>query len=136
MPYRVISLVLAAFIGVTPFAREVCAFSCAGHHGSSATTHHDEHHAMAAHHMSHDEMADAAASAPPVSLSSSEHPCKHDGESQPAAFTAKVELAAPALLPHPIEPAAAILSIAALRAPVGVGALAPVPIALRTPLRV
>jgi hypothetical protein len=136
MTQRIISLVLAAFIGAAPVAREICAFSCAGHHGSSATRHHDDDHPMAGHHMSHDEMADAAASSAPVSLASSEHACKHDGESQPAAFTTKVEIAAPAVLPHLIDPGAAVLSIAAQTRPVRAGALTPVPIALRTPLRV
>lgn len=137
MAHRLISLVLVAFIGVTPIAREICELSCAEHHNSSGHAHHDEGQSMTGHHhMSHHEMAGEAVPSSQVILSAAAHGCRHDTEAQPVSMTAKLEIAAPALLPRLIDSAAAVPSMAAPHTPVLVAALTPVPIALRRPLRI
>jgi hypothetical protein len=133
--------VLAALIGATPLAREICEFSCAQHHTGSTTSeqaHHEHGSSMTDHEMSHHEMetSDAVESSFHASLSSGIHGCTHKVESQPVSITAKLEIGAPALAFHAVDPVPSLLAAHTFAVPLRVAGLTPIPIALRTPLRV
>lgn len=163
MLHRLIPLVLAVVVGVTPIVGEICQLSCAeaeassssqSHHGagSSSSAHHQmpEHERgrpeasggqpIAAHDHDGDESAPehprGTAGACGLSLSAVPHRCGHQGKWQAAsAPAAKIMIAAPVVVPE----FAAAADLVANEAPfASIGSLAPVPIplALRTPLRV
>ena len=158
MVRRFVPLMLAVIVGISPTVRELCVVLCAQGGGSpSATTHrHDgsahsvaepeaaAHHIHSRHsHATPDAEASIAGrsdeSAMPyctLSLSEASTRCIHDGESQAvSALITKQVLDPPVALPHvvggvgPAGSATAILRVASV-------ARSPIPLALRTPLRV
>jgi hypothetical protein len=140
MPHRLLSLVLAALIGATPVAREICDLSCAALHAGSSSSAHTNHHqgpSTTGHEMPHHGVeAPAADSSAQWSVSPAAHGCRHEAESQPASLAAKVEIPAPTVAPHAADLVVGPVSAAVFSTPARVAGLTPVPIALRTPLRV
>jgi len=143
MAHRLIALVLAALVGTTPVARELCDLSCAdAHHNGGVGKHHagstgDHAGSTASGHAHHhtDASATSASSLSP-SMSAAVRTCTHEAESLPASITAKLEVSAPPFVFHGVDPVGGVVSTAAFSTHVPIAGLTPVPIALRTPLRV
>src|SRR5687768_17025958 len=158
MVRRFVPLMLAVIVGISPTARELCVVLCAQPAASASAATHEHHgsgHSVAvseapAHHIhgrhSHAtpgaETSIAGRSDEPampcctLSLSEASTRCIHDGESQAvSALITKQVLDSPVALLHvvggvgPAGSATAILRVASV-------ARSPIPLALRTPLRV
>jgi hypothetical protein len=129
MSHRLLALVLAALIGAAPVAPEICELSCVEHHPGSTTSghaHHDHQHNASG-------TADTSSNA---SVSTGMHGCRHEVESQPISITVKLDITAPGFAFHGVDPAAALVSTVALSSAIRIAGLTPVPISLRTPLRI
>jgi hypothetical protein len=135
---RLIPLALAMTLAITPMARAICEWSCAdGIHGSSSTG--NAHHAHAP-----EQAADQQhpADSHPVATHAQAHPtsiaprcCAHADSHTVSIAAAKIALEPPALTPAAFDLRDLFVFGAwtAMASPV---ARLPVPLSLRTPLRV
>jgi hypothetical protein len=155
---QVVPLVLIAIIGAAPMVREVCRSACSGapsstsshaHHGDAAMPEHEmsghdiaaaEPPAMASRHHDHAEARPAihpehprADCCAPV-IGPRRNCCDDDNPRLTSTVTAKQLVAPPALMPQVI--ASATRTDTVIRSPFETSARPPVPLALRTPLRV
>jgi hypothetical protein len=129
---RLIPLVLAMVLGITPMARAICEWSCAdGLHGSSSTG--SAHHAHGSDHAAADQQH--AGDSHPVAMAIVSLCCAHADSHAVSTAAAKIVLEPPAVTPAAFDLGDLLVfgMSASLVSPV---ARPPVPLLLRTPLRV